>query len=96
MRRFNHSSIGRFRPLILLVFIGLLAACGGGEEPPVLVIPTVAATAAAPTLEPTADGSLPTAAATILPTATPVSYTHLDVYKRQELGMKNLLLIRNS
>lgn len=63
MRRFNHSFIGRFRPLVLLVFIGLLAACGGGEEPPVLVIPTVAATAA----QPTADGGQPTAMLTATP-----------------------------
>lgn len=70
MRRFNHTFIGRFRPLVFLVFIGLLAACSGGEEPPVLVIPTVAATAAAPTGEPTADAGLPTAGPTSLPTAT--------------------------
>ena len=70
MKKFNHLFFGRFRPLILLVFVGFLAACGGGEEPPALVIPTVAITAAAPTAVPTADGALPTAAPTILATAT--------------------------
>lgn len=63
MRRFNHLFTGRWRPLLLLALVGLLAACGGREEPPVLVIPTVAATAAAPTEV----AGLPTAPA---PTAT--------------------------
>lgn len=56
----------------LLILTLLLAACGG-DEPPVLVIPTpVNGTAVVPTIAPTAAVDLPTIAATAnAPTATP-------------------------
>lgn len=57
---------------VLLILTLFLAACGGGNEPPVLVIPTpVNGTAAVPTIEPTANAEQPTAdPSAIAPTPT--------------------------
>ena len=55
---------------ILLILTLVLSACGG-NEPPVLVIPTPTGGTAAPTIAPTAAGELPTVAPTaVAPTPT--------------------------
>lgn len=78
MKNFSNSfTARRFGPLLLVLFVlgGLLAACGGGDEPPDLVLPTIAATSAAPeatstVLPPTPTAAAPPATATLPPAPT--------------------------
>jgi hypothetical protein len=72
MKKIDHLFTGRrFLPSIVVILIGLLAACGSGEEPPALVLPTPVATTAVPTV----DGGQPTAAPTALPPTPTVAAT---------------------